>query len=375
MMVEILFYVFLFFGLYSYLIYPLVVFLLAEALGSPWRQGSDKPSISIIISVYNEEDVIRAKLENALALNYPADRMQIHVVSDGSTDNTHEIVSSFSDPRITLHAYDDRAGKTICLNRVVPQTEGDILLFTDANSMFPADLLQAVAANFTDPAIGLVTGWTRYRNAAGEEESAGLYARLERFTKESESRLDSCVGADGAVFALRRELYQPLQEGDINDFVIPLNVVAQQGRVVLDPLVYCYERPSQGQGKEFKRQIRITNRTLWAIFRHRHFLDPQKYGWFAFFLFSHKVLRFLVPFFFLGTLVTALTLAGHSVFFGAMVVAQLLFVGFGLAALRWSAGGRFGQLSSFFLLTISAQALGWWRFIRGKRDVMWTPQR
>ncbi|HXV21998.1 MAG TPA: hypothetical protein VD811_13505, partial [Desulfuromonadales bacterium] len=166
-----------------------------------------------------------------------------------------------------------------------------------------------------------------------------------------------------------------LQDGDINDFVIPLNVVGQGQRVVLDPDVFCFERPSEGEGREFRRQVRITNRTLGAIMRNRRFLNPLAYGWFALFLLSHKVLRFLVPFFFAGTFLTALGLAGQSVFFSVMALAQALFVGIGLLALRQRRGGRVGQLCSFFLLTIAAQFLGWVRWASGKTDVMWTPQR
>lgn len=370
----VVFFACLFMTIYPYGIYPLLLVGWSRVGGRKWRQGEAKPTVSLVISVYNEEGVIREKIENALALEYPEDRLEIVVVSDGSTDGTDRIVSSFSDRRVVLKAF-ARAGKTACLNRVVPAARGDIVLFTDANSMFPPELLTKVVRNFADDGIGLVTGWTKYRNEAGEEESAGLYARLERVTKEAESRVASCVGADGAVFALRKELYLPLQDGDINDFVIPLNVVGQGQRVVLDPDVFCFERPSEGEGREFRRQVRITNRTLGAIMRNRRFLNPLAYGWFALFLLSHKVLRFLVPFFFAGTFLTALGLAGQSVFFSAMALAQALFVGIGLLALRQRRGGRVGQLCSFFLLTIAAQFLGWVRWASGKTDVMWTPQR
>lgn len=370
-----LFFIFLFLGVYPYLLYPLLVHAVGRLAGRPWREEPATPRVSLIISVFNEEAVIRKKLENALALRYPAGLFEIRVVSDGSTDRTNEIVASFADPRIILHDFPDRAGKTACLNRVVPAARGEIVLFTDANSMFPTHLLERVVRHFAATEIGLVTGWTKYRNEAGEEESAGLYARLERVTKEAESRVASCVGADGAVFALRKELYLPLQDGDINDFVIPLNVIGQGKRVVLDPEVYCFEKPTEGEVKEFRRQVRITNRTLGAIMRNRQFLNPLAYGWFAFFLCSHKVLRFLVPFFFAGTFVTALALAGHSAFFLTMALGQALFVGFGLLSLYRRSGSRLGRLCSFFLLTIAAQFLGWVRWASGKPDVMWTPQR
>jgi cellulose synthase/poly-beta-1,6-N-acetylglucosamine synthase-like glycosyltransferase len=375
MIVAVLFCTFVFLGVYPYLLYPLFVNRLARFAGRPWRKGAEKPRVSLVISVFNEEEIIRKKLENALALHYPVGLLEILVVSDGSTDRTNEIVASFSDPRILLYDFPDRAGKTVCLNRTVPKTRGEVVLFTDANSMFPAKMLESVVRNFADRQVGLVTGWTKYRNEDGEEESAGLYARLERVTKEAEGLIASCVGADGAVFALRKELYHPLQDGDINDFVIPLKVVGQGKRVVLDPEVYCFEKPSEGEGKEFRRQVRITNRTLGAIMKNRRFLNPFIYGWFAFFLFSHKLLRFFVPFSFLATFFTALCLSGQSFFFAGIVLMQVLFIGFGIAALHNGGGGRMGQLCSFFLLTTTAQFVGWVRWASGKSDIMWTPQR
>ena len=241
--------------------------------------------------------------------------------------------------------------------------------------MFPDDALLKFSRNFTCEEIGLVTGWTKYRKPGGEEESVGLYARLEMVTKQAESLISSCVGADGAVFAVRKNLYRPLQDYDINDFVIPLNVIGQGKRVVLDPEVYCIEQPGDNESKEFRRQVRITNRTLGAISRNIHFLNPVAYGSFAFFLLSHKVIRFLVPFAFIGTLVTGLLLAGESVFYTGFAVAQLLFICIGICGIFKLLNGRLPQLCSFFLLTIAAQLVGWVRWATGKADVMWKPVR
>ena len=137
---------------------------------------------------------------------------------------------AFGDPRVVLHRF-ERLGKSACLNKVVPAAKGEIVLFTDANALFPRDTLKRIVWNFSDPRIGLVTGWTRYFSVDGEKEVTGLYARLERWTKGHESRIASCVGADGALFAMRRKLFVPLKGNDINDFIIPLNVIEQGLRV------------------------------------------------------------------------------------------------------------------------------------------------
>lgn len=340
-----------------------------------WQQRDYYPAVTLIISVYNEEQVVDKKIENSLKLDYPKEKLEILVVSDGSTDRTHEIVQSYDDPRVSLRVFTDRAGKTECLNRVVPEVKGDIVVFTDANSMFPVEVLGKITRNFSDDAIGSVTGWTKYLKHDGGEETTGLYAKLEKVTKYGESLLSSCVGADGAIFAIRKELYLPLEDFDINDFVIPLNVVSQKKRIVLDPGVFCYEEPSAGELKEFRRQVRITNRTLGAIWRGCKFLNPRVFGVFALLLISHKIIRFLVPFFFLATLITSVLLINTSFFYGLSFVSQMLFISLGLAGLCTRVNGRLIGLSAFFLLTIAAQFVGWLRFVVGKRDIVWTPQR
>jgi cellulose synthase/poly-beta-1,6-N-acetylglucosamine synthase-like glycosyltransferase len=374
-MMEILFLILIFLCIYPYFLYPLLITLLSRLLAADWQRADAKQRISVIISVFNEEGVIREKIENSLRLHYPEELLEIIVVSDGSTDRTNQIASSYSDPRVRLKAFPGRKGKTACLNQVVPLAKGDIIVFTDANSMFPPDALLKFSRNFNSEQVGLVTGWTKYRKPGGDEESVGLYGRLEMITKKAESLVSSCVGADGAIFAIRKHLYQPLEDYDINDFVIPLNVIGQGKRVVLDSRLYCVEEPGDNESKEFRRQVRITNRTLGAIWRNIHFLNPIAYGSFSFFLLSHKVIRFLVPFTFLGTFMTALLLANVSILFTLFAVAQSLFICIGIAGILKLSNGRLTQLCSFFLLTIAAQLVGWICWATGKANVMWTPVR
>lgn len=373
---ELLFWLSLGLTLYPYLGYPLLVTLLARMSSRPWRQDEFTPRISLLISVYNEEAVIGEKLENALALDYPEAQLEILVVSDGSTDRTNELVQACSDRRVRLLTF-ERAGKTACLNRALEEATGELVIFTDANSMFPRRMLKLMARNFSDEQVGLVSGWTKYRHAgAAEEEAApGLYARLEMVTKQAESMLASCVGADGAIFAIRRDLYRRLGANDINDFVIPLQVVGQHKRVVLDPEVYCLEEPSDEPRKEFRRQARITNRTLGAIRWHRQYLNPFEYGWFAFFLLSHKLLRFMVPLFAAVMLLASSALMFSGVWYGLIFVMLWLFIlAGGSGWLGWYKA-RVVDLCATFLLTSLAQLVGWFRFLTGREDRIWTPQR
>ncbi|MBD1399329.1 glycosyltransferase family 2 protein [Pelovirga terrestris] len=374
-MAEYFFWFFLILTLYPYVIYPLLVSVWSKVAPRAWTKGTEQPTVTLIVSVYNEEGVIQRKLDNALALDYPPERLQIMVVSDGSTDTTHEIVGACDDERVILKAY-QRAGKTACLNRAVAEASGDIVVFTDANSMFPPQALQMMTRNFADESVGLVTGWTRYRRSGSDvEEAPGAYARLEKITKDAESRISSCVGADGAIFAIRKELYQPLEDQDINDFVIPLNVIGQRRRVVLDGDVYCLEEPSEDAGKEYRRQVRMTNRTLGAMRRNLKYLVPVDFGSFAFFLLSHKLLRFLVPFFVVGTFFSGLALMTSTLFYGLAFLAMILLVLAGSLGLMGYAQSRLVDVCATFLLTCAGQAVGWFRFFTGKKDTMWTPQR
>jgi cellulose synthase/poly-beta-1,6-N-acetylglucosamine synthase-like glycosyltransferase len=359
----------------SYLIYPALLAVLAGIYRRSWITQESTPHISVIISAYNEEAVIEQKVKNTLDLDYPEDRLQVIVSSDGSTDQTNAIVSAIRDPRVTLFSFQERVGKTACLNRVVPEAKGELVLFTDANSMFPKNLLRTLTRNFADPGIGLVTGWTKYHQPGGREETTSLYSKFEKWSKVLESRVSSCVGADGAVFAIRKALYKPLKDYDINDFIIPLDVIGQGLRVVLDPEVFCLEEASEGVGKEYSRQVRITTRTLGAIGRNTGFLDPFKYGAFAFMLFSHKVMRFLVPFFIMGAFFSNLMALNQGAIFKLCFSVQVLILAWSILSLAFRFEGKISRILTFFLTTFGAQAAGWFRMLVGVKDTTWKPQR
>lgn len=371
---EVAFIGFLFLSVYSYVVFPPLLWVFQRVWSRPWQEGTEYLPVSIIISVYNEEAVIREKIENALALDYPDELLEVIVSSDGSTDATNEIVSGFNDSRVVLKDF-DRIGKTECLNRVVQEASGEIVLFTDANSMFPPDLLRNLSGSFCDPDVGLVTGWTKYIKAGGGEEVTGIYAKLEKMTKYWESLVSSCVGADGAVFAIRKTLYRPLGSADINDFIIPLNVVGQKKRVVLDPSIFCREEATDSEAGAYRRQVRITTRTLWAIRRNLGFLNVLKYGSFSFFLLSHKVLRLAVPFFFLTAFVISVFFLGRWWLYNAVFSAYMVFFAAGLLNLIGVLKDSWSSVCKFFLITFGAQFVGWLRMIAGITDTTWTPSR
>jgi cellulose synthase/poly-beta-1,6-N-acetylglucosamine synthase-like glycosyltransferase len=363
---------------YSYLGYPLVLWLIASVKkrSSLEIEKSFAPKVTMLISVYNEEKVIAEKILNTLALDYPRELLEVIVVSDGSSDRTEEIVLKYAGRGIQLQSYQGRIGKTACINQAVPLAGGSILVFSDANSQYNKGAIKALVKHFSDKKVGFVTGWTRYLSAGDEEraDSLGIYARIELWTKKLESRIGSCIGADGAIFAIRTALYQPLRPTDINDFVIPLRINQQGYRGLLEENAFCLEK-SAGEGKgEFFRQVRITNRTIRAIFNNATLLNPFQYGLFSFALFSHKVCKFLVPFFLLLAAVTNLLLIGKGGFYVVGFAAQTFFY---LSALLNRAGGKYlpGLTSIFhtFVLVNAAVFWAWVTYLRGETFTTWAP--
>jgi cellulose synthase/poly-beta-1,6-N-acetylglucosamine synthase-like glycosyltransferase len=369
---------------YAYIGYPAVLWLVSRfgMLGgsSGAVQGAYLPSVTIVVSAFNEEMVIGEKIKNTLSLDYPQDLLEIVIASDGSNDRSCEIVLEFENKGVVLRHYEGRIGKTACLNRVVPLAAGEFVVFTDANSTYETGALRALLRPFQDSTVGFVTGWTRY--GSGEDMSAadslGIYSKLEKLTKELESRLGSCIGADGAIFAIRKELYSPLKDYDINDMVIPLSINQRGYRGVLQPEAICFEKDAGSPKGEFHRQVRITSRTIRAIMNYRQLLNPFRFGLISFELFSHKVCRFLVPFFLVVLLVSNLVLAGNGAFFLAALIAQgIFYVGAGAAAFVSNAGllSQLAETSRAFVVVNAAIALAWVKYFQGETYTTWSPTK
>jgi len=369
---------------YAYVGYPAVLWLAAR-FGAPARGGDSArelplPSLTMIVSAFNEEQVIGQKIENTLALDYPTELLEIVVISDGSTDRTCDVVREYADRGVVLRHYSGRIGKTACLNRALPMALGSIVVFSDANSTYQLGALRALVQPFQDGTVGFVTGWTRYGSTEGATTtgSLGIYSKLELATKALETRLGSCIGADGAIFAIRKELYVPLQDYDINDLVIPLSINLQGYRGVLQTGAVCFEKDAGGSKGEFHRQVRITNRTIRAILNYRQLLNPFKYGLLSFKLFSHKMCRFLVPPFLVSLLVSNLLLVGHGPFFQAVLAAQgVFYLAAVVAAFSMSSGPlhRGAELARTFVVFNAAVMLAWVKYLQGETYTTWSPTK
>ncbi len=366
------------------LLYPAAVFLLSR-FRNHQVPGTATPTATLVISAFNEEDVIGQKLENSLALDYPHELAEILVISDGSEDRTDEIVAGFTDPRVRLCRQEPRLGKSAGLSRFCPTARGEILVFTDANSMFQPDALAKLLRHFDDPQVGYSVGRQRYTDGeqSSSSDSENLYWSMELLMKAWESRLSSVVGADGAIYALRREFFEPLSAEDINDFLLPLKVVAKGYRGVFDPEAVCFEDAAPDFRGEFRRKRRIVNRSMRAVLKVPATLNPFRVGWFAPQLLAHKVLRWLCPIFLLLMLVSAAILAANEVKRGDVgwtytVLSLLQLLGYGLASLYVIPGFRRVRLvyvAYYFLLVNVASAMGLLLLASGRAIGVWKPER
>jgi cellulose synthase/poly-beta-1,6-N-acetylglucosamine synthase-like glycosyltransferase len=375
-------------ALYSYLGFAVLARLLAAGTRTtPSRAiGASEliVPVSIIIPAYNEEAHLAGKIRNTLSTDYPRALLDVIVVSDASTDRTNEIARGFEQDGVRLIQQDVRRGKTAGLNRALAIVRGDILVFTDANASFPSNAIRHLVSYFSDPSVGLVTGYTRYSGAPGGEieEGTNAYTSLERIIKRAESRWGCCVGADGAIFAMRRSLYRTLRDDDINDFVLPLAVIEQGYRCLLAEDAYCVEKPGENLRSEFRRQSRITNRSLRAIWRDVRLLNPLRFPAFSFFLFSHKVVRLLVsPLLAVATIALAFLAFRGGLFLwiagaAAMAAAAIALGGLSPSLLSWPGiAGRLLRLATMLATTNLAVLHGWWRFVLGYSEVTWQHDR
>jgi cellulose synthase/poly-beta-1,6-N-acetylglucosamine synthase-like glycosyltransferase len=255
------------------------------------------PFVSMIIAAYNEEKFIEEKIKNCLELDYPADRIEFLFVTDGSTDKTPEIVRKYLEfhPRIRLFHQNERRGKLKAINRVVPFSNGEILIFSDANSFYNKDAIKYLVRHFQFEKIGCVAGEKKVVSKDDKIEAEGLYWKYESFLKKLDSEIYSIVGAAGEIFAIRKNLFLELPENTINeDLVLTMNIAAKGYRVVYEPKAFAIEEPTKSIFEEFKRRIRITTGGLQAISLLRNLFDIKKYKFLSFQFISHRILRWTI---------------------------------------------------------------------------------
>lgn len=364
---------------YTYAGYPLLLALVSAVRPRRVRRGDFESTVSVIITAYNEERDLAAKLENTLALDYPPELFEIIVASDCSSDRTDDIVNEFASRGVRLHRQPQRLGKTAAQNAAVAQARGDVILFSDATSLYQPDAVQALLPNFADPTVGCVAGRLIYVDPAESRIGRGArsYWSYETFLKKHESRACSLIGASGCLYAVRRTAYVPLYHEACSDFIIATKMVEQGLRAIYEPNAVCTELTNRRSDNELKMRVRIIAQTFTDLWGHVAMLNPFRSGFYAIQLLSHKVMRYLVPFFLMAIFVASATLSG-SVSYRILFTAQLAC--YACAALAWvldlvGIRSRLLALPQYFVLANIASLIALYKFLRGERYAHWEPIR
>jgi len=357
---------------YSYLGYPLWLWFRSRWSPRPVRRSSDEPSVSVVMVARNEEAVLARKLENLLTLDYPPEKLDVVVVSDGSSDRTAAILSEFErNPRVRAVVKAVSQGKAAGLNDAIQVARGEVLLFTDARQEIEPAALRFLIENFADAEVGAASGELMLGEPGSGEtgKGMGLYWRIEKKIRELESASGSVAGATGAIYCARRSLLDPLPGGTIlDDVLLPMQVVRKGARVIFDSRARAWDVPDLGGGREFSRKVRTLSGNYQLLQLAPWLLSSENAIRFEFV--SHKLSRLVVPFALLALLVASMFLP--EPLYRAALVAQLAFYALSLLALG---GVKIGPLSRIadpartFVVLNSAALVAFVNFITGRKAV------
>jgi cellulose synthase/poly-beta-1,6-N-acetylglucosamine synthase-like glycosyltransferase len=362
--------------LYAYVGYSLTILLLARFIHHAIRRAPIEPRVTYLITAYNEEKNVRAKLEQVLSLDYPHDRLEVIVASDASTDGTDDVVRQFADRGVRLVRVEGRAGKTETQNRAVREATGEIIIFSDATTVYEKSALRNIVRNYADPTVGAVSGRYEYRNPTGAPIGFGsiLFWKYENLIKILQTRIGTITGCCGCIYSVRRELYQPLPAEIISDLVEPLKILEKGYRIVFEPDAMAFEETTENTSEEFSMRVRVVTRGMRGLWYMRTLFNPFRYGFVSFQLFSHKVLRWLIPVFLPVLFVSNVWLLGSSWFYDAMFGLQLAFYGvalLGLLAERANITFKMLTVPLYFVTVNAAAIVALYRVWKGHKAQTW----
>lgn len=361
---------------YIYVGYPAMIWLLSRRKPVASRKSLPPVKVSVVIVAFNEAHRLPRKLENILNLDDAGQIVEVLVGSDGSTDDTVGAVDRFGDPRVRAVPFASRRGKPAVLNDLIPQCQGDVILFSDCRQVFDCQVLTRLVENFADPHVGVVSGELVFRSSPGETTAAngiGVYWKYEKFIRKCESRYRSVPGATGACYAIRKSLFKPLKPQVIlDDVAIPMQAMSQGYRCLLEPGAIAYDEPSKYPGQEAIRKRRTIAGAAQLLRAYPEWLNPRRNPvWFEYV--SHKVLRLVSPMFLAGAGLFNLLLSPHPVY-RVLLVSQLAL--YAAAVVGWSyqkCGRRsvlFAPALMFLTLNVTT-ALALWDALRLKYRVTW----
>ncbi len=386
--IEVIFWISLFMIFYAYFGYPLVLMIISSFHEKKVEKGAISPKVSFIITAFNEEQKIRDKLENSLQLDYPSESLEIIVASDCSTDKTDDIVKEYNRKGVRLVRAHVRKGKEYAQKLAVSEASGDILVFSDVSTILENDALKNIVSNFYDKTVGCVSSVDKFINPDGSISGEGAYVRYEMFLRSLESRINTLVGLSGSFFAARKEVCSNWAEDLQSDFNTLLNSVKAGLRGISDPETIGYYRNIQDEKKEFNRKVRTVLRGISVLMRNLSLLNPFKYGLFSWQLFSHKLCRWLVPFFLIIAFISNAVLAlwTSSLFLKILFIMQLCFYSLALFYVIFftRSGPAVSKSSSlanvlkipYYFVTVNASIfLAWIKYFKGERAIFWEPSK
>jgi cellulose synthase/poly-beta-1,6-N-acetylglucosamine synthase-like glycosyltransferase len=383
MIALILFWIAVILVFYTYIGFPLAVVLRGWLWGHPYKNKelTVSPTVSIVISAYNEAKSIGAKLDNILSMDYARDRLEVVIASDGSTDGTDAIVEAYKEHGVKLISL-PRVGKAAALNAAVDASRGDILVFSDANSMYKTDAIQKLVGPFGDPNVGGVAGNQIYRNeVSGGSTTDGEHAywNFDRTLKQFQGKSGNTLAATGAIYAIRRQLFRPIPDGVSDDFVTSTGIIAQGYRLIFAPDAIAYEPAAATSQVEFGRKVRVIIRSWKAFIHMRKLLNPFRYGFYAIQFFSHKILRYLVVFPLLVLFLVSPFLWKTSFIYQLATIGQVAFYTCALLGLLLN-GTRLARKKIFtipfyFCMVNAASLVAIIKVLRGQQIKHWEPQR
>jgi cellulose synthase/poly-beta-1,6-N-acetylglucosamine synthase-like glycosyltransferase len=347
--------------LWTHALYPLVVALLARVRPRPVRAEPIEPRVTVIVAAYNEEAAIERRLENLLALDYPAEKLELVVASDASTDRTHELVERFA-PRVRL-IVNERGGKVAAQNRAVRESEGELVAFSDANATWAPDALRLLVRSFADPQVAYVCGRLVLETADGSNRE-GVYWRYELAQRAAESRLGSITGGNGSIYAVRRSDYVEVDPKWGHDLSFPYRMVQAGRRAVYEPAARAFEKPTPTNETEYRRKVRMFEH-CWEIALRGSMLKRLPPGYLAAVI-SHRVLRYGSGVLHVVLLAASVTLVGEGRLYQAALAGQLLL----LAAAALGVG-----LARYYALVTWATLVALWNYLRRGVPATWTPPR
>jgi cellulose synthase/poly-beta-1,6-N-acetylglucosamine synthase-like glycosyltransferase len=364
---------------YTFAGYPLIVWLLAKVRPHKVAKSYIKPTVSVVIACLNEEKNIAARIENLFESHYPAELFEIIIVSDGSTDDTVKVVRRYQKNRLRVLHYGERKGKPTALNLGIENATGEIIVFADARQKFQPDVIKELVANFADAKVGAVSGayLMSDNNGSSVGEGVGFYWKYEELIRKSEAQFNSVIGATGAIYAIRRELWQPLPaETLLDDVYTPMRIALQGYRVVFEEKAVAHDVAAASAAKEFSRKVRTLMGNYQLCQLMPRLLLPTNGLLLQFF--SHKILRLAAPIFLLLLFVANLLLAitskanAEAVFYQAAFVGQLIFyvsVLFGWLLSKSNRKVRIFNVAYVFSVMNAAALVGLFYFLFGKRNV------